>query len=323
MHKTLILSSLKPSPQKAVVHVQTTRSGSAGSLRLYNFSAMPTGILSLGILDGEKVKKAGLVSKGTGVFEFDFSEAIGEIFSCALVQVSGGKAQPILVGTTAGAVDEKLIKGLTLLDDECLSAANTEKVLDELDIDFSSEEKEEIEKEIDAYMEKNTEQEKPIFPEEKCVQGCGECQYRKAFFDTQMQTENSEPPIVENEEPPASFTQENPFYFEIKDQLKELFEKYPSDAFLTSSIPNSRWVKVDYESKGKYYVVGLLYDDESQAKVRYVCYGVPGVRNEEHPKELGGSCYWFPLEQNGKTDIGYWLLFQDAETGSNVEVEVS
>jgi len=320
MHKTLVLSSVKSSPEKAVAHIQTTRLGSSGSLRLYNFRSAPDGILSLGVLDGDKVKKAGLVSKGTGVYEFEFSETVGEIFSCALVQIHDGKVQPILIGNSKAMANEKLIKGLKLIDEECLSVSNTEEVLDELGIDFEDEEKEEIEKEIDAFMDEEPEEKTEIYEnrelescQEKnacekaisyaascasaCADNCSECQYRKAFFDVQTRDASSEQRINENEYD-SSFTSENPFYFEIKEQLQELFEKHPADAFLTASIPNSKWVKVDYENQGKFYVVGLLYDDGNLSKVRFVCYGVPGDKGEESPRELGKFCRWFPLVQN-------------------------
>ena len=45
---------------------------------------------------------------------------------------------------------------------------------------------------------------------------------------------------------------------------------------MSQIIPSSKWVKVDWENNGKYYVIGLIY---AYDVLKYVCYGVP-VANE-------------------------------------------
>ena len=99
------------------------------------------------------------------------------------------------------------------------------------------------------------------------------------------------------------------FYLGISDKVDELFVVYPSENKLAEAIPDSEWVKINYDSDG-YYVVGRL---RSNGKVAYLGYGVPGISGVKPPKVADGIANWFPLSIDGYD--GYWLFFQDAETG--------
>ena len=101
----------------------------------------------------------------------------------------------------------------------------------------------------------------------------------------------------------------------IKEQIDGLFGKYPEEDFLNQIIPNSKWVKIDYEQNGEYYVVGLMYEND---KIKYVCYGVPAVFEEEPPKELSGYPIWFSIDKEDPNGFGYWLTYQDAITGQPI-----
>ncbi len=108
------------------------------------------------------------------------------------------------------------------------------------------------------------------------------------------------------------------FYLLIKDQLDELFNKYPAFEKLTEVIPNSKWVKVDYENNGKEYVVGLIYENE---KIKYICYGIPAHSGEQLPSELEEFAQWLPIEQQDDEFDGFYLMFQDASTGDSVNLD--
>ena len=59
----------------------------------------------------------------------------------------------------------------------------------------------------------------------------------------------------------------------------------------------------------------MLYQDE---KLKYISYAVPSDFAGHEPDELKGVSQWFPLntaEPNGK---GYWIMYQDAESGECV-----
>lgn len=100
------------------------------------------------------------------------------------------------------------------------------------------------------------------------------------------------------------------YYLGISDKIDELFVVYPNERLLEEAIPDSEWVKVNYDGDD-YYVVGKLKDD---GKVRYLGYGVPGREDVKPPKAADGIASWFPLANLDGYD-GYWLFFQDAETG--------
>ena len=100
------------------------------------------------------------------------------------------------------------------------------------------------------------------------------------------------------------------YYIEISDKVDELFVVYPKEKILSETIPDSEWVKIKYDGED-YYVVGKLKENN---KVKYLGYGVPGVEKVKPPKITDGIANWFPLEGLTGYD-GYWLFFQDAETG--------
>ena len=104
---------------------------------------------------------------------------------------------------------------------------------------------------------------------------------------------------------------EQPFFLTVRDELDELFKKFPKEDSLEKTFLNSRWAKV-YYSKDKYYVVGLVkeYDKE-----KYICYGVPAVYSKNPPKELDGYCTFIPLSVFNLNGDGFWMMFQDAVTG--------
>ena len=77
--------------------------------------------------------------------------------------------------------------------------------------------------------------------------------------------------------------------------------------------------KVSIDDNGDYYVLGLLYEGEN---LKYICYGVPGVYQKYPPRELSGYPIWFPLDENSPEGFGYWLSYQDANSGESVKAVV-
>lgn len=112
---------------------------------------------------------------------------------------------------------------------------------------------------------------------------------------------------------------ENVMFFElINDQIEDLFSKYPSESSLETLIPNSKWVKVDFEEDANPYVLGLIYDD---VILKYIAYGVPGEFSKEPPADLEKYSQWLPIDPNNIEVGGYWVMYQDAATGDNVLIE--
>lgn len=110
---------------------------------------------------------------------------------------------------------------------------------------------------------------------------------------------------------------ESACYFEtVKKYLDMLFEKYPPEEQLAESIPFSRWVKVVF-ARNKYYTVGVISDEK---KPKYICYGVPAESYGDPPDALKGFCSFMPLSVFDMRGKGYWMMFQDAETGACVKI---
>ena len=106
------------------------------------------------------------------------------------------------------------------------------------------------------------------------------------------------------------------YYEKVKRELCTLFSKYPREEALCRLLPESDWVRIDF-GKNKFYVVGVIREGK---KPKYICYGVPADSRGEPPQALKGYCSYLPLslfEPDGK---GYWMMFQDAETGQCVKI---
>ncbi len=107
------------------------------------------------------------------------------------------------------------------------------------------------------------------------------------------------------------------FYEMISEQIDDLFANYPREENLENLVPNSKWVRVDYDNNGKEYVVGLIYDNQM---LKYVAYGVPSVSRDTSPDGLEGYSQWLPLNPNAADDKGYYVMFQDANTGEGIKI---
>ena len=311
-NSTIILSSINNSLEKAVLNLEKNEDGFFGTIRLYNFKEIPKGILSLGFLVDNEVFKAALSESGKNLFEFEFktNKSISS-FTCALINIKDAKATPLLCGSTESKnFDASLAKNFNLLDETNLTIENVEKQLNENEVFFDEDEQDEIETTIDSNF----------------ADKCSSCNYRKAFYCNSTGCQNQVEQLdmlssyPEEQEIPIPKTAKTSFYDEIKGQLSLLFERYPEETFLTEIIPNSKWVKVDYEDNGQYFVIGLLYENDS---VEYVCYGMPGEFSTKPPRELGDKSQWLPLDPEKPNELGYWIMYQDAETGENVEIKIS
>ncbi|MBQ7227526.1 MAG: hypothetical protein IJX05_03925 [Clostridia bacterium] len=115
------------------------------------------------------------------------------------------------------------------------------------------------------------------------------------------------PSRAPTELPPVSF------YESVKDQLERLFSKNSRFERLERILPESKWIKIDYDESGKYYLVGVIGNP-----VRYLCYGVPGDYSPTPPSDLVGYCQWLALDENDPSGKGFWIMYQDGVTGKSV-----
>lgn len=108
------------------------------------------------------------------------------------------------------------------------------------------------------------------------------------------------------------------FYSMIADQLQELFDRYPPEQNLNSLVENSYWAKIDTDIVNKHYVVGIIKDKNDE--IKYICYGVPGNYNQQPPTEMKDYSQWLPTDVSDPYTKGYWVMYQDANTGENIMI---
>ena len=115
----------------------------------------------------------------------------------------------------------------------------------------------------------------------------------------------------------AASEEGSPRYFaKVKRELAALFERYPAEEELAECIPYSKWVRIEF-GKNKYYTVGIISDE---TRARYICYGVPAETFGEAPAALKGLCPFLPLSVFEPRGRGYWMMFQDADTGKCIKI---
>lgn len=115
----------------------------------------------------------------------------------------------------------------------------------------------------------------------------------------------------------VEYSESNPYYEQVKEEIKAVFEKFPEELSLKRILPHSKFVKINY-AENKFYVIGVIYE---MSKVKYICYGVPDKYSKNPPKELKGYCQFIPLSMFNIAGEGYWMMFQDAVNGSCVKLK--
>lgn len=308
--KSVVLTSIDNSLKKGVLNIDNKNGVYAGNVKLYNFIEEPLGSLSLGILVENKVVKASLERVGYMAYNFSINiSKLPENCTCALVSSLGEKNEPILLGSIAqknNDLESRLISSLTLLDD--LTLKNTEETLKRNNIEFDDQN--EIEQEIDKYIHS------------ECERDCKHCFYKKDFYSQSDQNQTEEYKIeqeISKGKLRVPNANNNLFFEEIGGQINQLFEKYPIEQTLADIIPNSKWVKIDYNNNQKYYVLGLISIDN---QVRYVCYGVPGKWAENPPSDFNEKAQWLPVSLEDPQGQGYWITYQDAKDGELIKVDI-
>ncbi len=105
------------------------------------------------------------------------------------------------------------------------------------------------------------------------------------------------------------------YYLSIKEELDELFSKYPADDTLAEAFLRSEWVRVRGSEKSPEFLVGALYEE---GKVRYICYALAAEDKDAPPEEIRGVCSFVPVSPLvGAT--GFFVIFQSAASGECVK----
>ena len=286
--KTLVLSATNGGNEKAVVNFEKENGDIVGQVKLYNLHDEPNGILSLGLKEGDAVYKAGLTKIGNMKYSFNYKVPLSlEEFSCAIINICKGEVKALVHGSTKNSkITDEILAQAVIEMESVKTASECETVLNNNNIVL--EDQHLIEQEIDKNL--NT---------IECGDKCSSCKYRYAFFSDEEEQKN-----------------DDSFYSSISDDIDKLFSSHNEEEFLCQIIPFSKWVKIENDENDNYYVLGLIYEND---QVKYICYGVPGVYSNNPPHELKGVAEWLPLDSTKETEYGYWITYQDAQTGENVK----
>lgn len=93
------------------------------------------------------------------------------------------------------------------------------------------------------------------------------------------------------------------YYRSVKNEIGKVFVQFPPYYPLIKKYEHSFFVRIDFPSSERFFVLGVLQQD---GIVRYICYGLPATEKNVADKD-------FVLVENKPT--GFWMLFQDADTG--------
>ena len=345
------------SPQRAddlkgVLIIEKTATVITANLRLYNFveQAGHKYILALTDSTGNKYKMAITQSENlTYNFNLDKNINLDGKLTAALVSILGDTVDPLIWGSTdSNSSPEKDFEKLlhefnteisqaehsfytfnsstqkingtkanvmqsTLKDDKIESQDDIDKIIDEEFNKYTQN---------DILFKDNNKFEEIIYRKPKAcanIAQCEECIYKESFYNGVKVSGKEEREKQAKEKTKDNLDTPNDdksnFFKIISLQIDTLFEKYPPETILQELLPNSKWVKVDYEGKGDYYAIGLLNEED---KLKYIAYAVPSDVLGNQPDDLKGISQWFPVNVEQPNAKGYWIMYQDAESGEGV-----
>ncbi len=280
LKKTIILSNKheKYSNAIALVGVQKEKTGSVITLKCYNLQNFENLVFGFSEKNRQVLKKD--INPRRQEYQFKVGESIdldGDL-GCVLVDNSSGENIPVLWGTDHSV--------------EVLFPSTSTYKNQNLDSD------------------KNSSLHTPAYKTAEVKVAT-----KEELFEQPNDKELEEliDQSISEDQPESGYK----FFDAISVQIEELFSKYPEDQGLMQLIPNSKWVKVDYEGNGNIYVLGLVYEGDA---LRYVAYGVPGASNAQVAGDIKDYSQWVPASLNNTTGSGFWIMYQDAETGESINL---
>lgn len=95
----------------------------------------------------------------------------------------------------------------------------------------------------------------------------------------------------------------NDYYQSVKSHVCKIFTQFPPYYPLIDKYTDSFFVKIDFPSSDKYFVMGVLCNG---GEVKYICYGLPSDKSDISDKDFSYVT---------AKDVSFWMLFQDASNG--------
>jgi hypothetical protein len=274
----------------ATLTIEKFKSGTIANLKTFNFLDTDNLMLAISNNGLEVLKQEVKLKNNTFSFEIDKPIDINNKIGCVLIKRENGAIIPLLWGSENVNTQASILKALN--NDEIKAQDNKS-----------------------TYKEKNEKQKinlENLFEESSDNE-------LNVLIDKSIGEPKDEDFFNKEENNLKDKLKPNGLFFDlISEQIEDLFNKFPSEVNLEQLIPNSKWVKVDYENDGNYYVLGLIYDD---VNIKYIAYGVPGNYSSTPPKELEAYSQWLPIDPENPLSGGYWVMYQDALSGDNIKVD--
>ena len=336
--KNIFLSNKEKSKTMGILTLENKNNGIWGNIKLFN--SIVSEELVLGIKHNEKIYKQNIyLNNNQYSFKIQDNIDLNNKISCVLVNVINNNISPIVWGYEVDDNYKKTIinslkNSINKIQANTLSSLNKGTENNQVDVcnetinnQLNEENIENNSKEIENSIANDYAQismDEEILNNENLDEiACAQSNVHNLFdynqeeVDQEIDREFSNIDNIPDEKSSQSI---NPpqFYTLIAGQLDELFTRYPREKNLEMLIDNSQWVKIESDSENKFYVVGIIKDESSV--VKYICYGVPGNYYSEPPMELRGYSQWLPTDTADPYNNGYWVMYQDSETGENVYI---
>ena len=351
--KTIILSDKKNKKRVMTLDLENKNNMIFGYVKAYG-SAYPTSLL-LGIKEGVNIHKQNIkLIDNKCQFKLTNNINLDDNIDCAMVDVSEDKFEPILWGSSRSkeaqtnilsSLKKSASKLKTMSSQNTKASTKPQSINDNSNQSLHSANGDTLDNYYIKNLQKTThtssqyddsfspsniannkEEEKLLsqisLEPEDILDSSNSNQSRERESNIAMASSMvARPELFEtNEKELNEIIDENikpdhEFYNMIADQIDELFARYPREKNLETLIDNSMWCKIDTDTDNKYYVVGIIKENND---IKYICYGVPGNYNIEPPLELKDYSQWLPTDPSAPYDNGYWVMYQDSTTGENV-----
>lgn len=104
------------------------------------------------------------------------------------------------------------------------------------------------------------------------------------------------------------------FYERLRTEIEGVLSSYPPAEELCSAIEGSKWVKISY-AKNSLYFFGVIY---LEGTPKYICYAIPAKSHDRPPASMQGLASF--LDVKNEYGVGFWVMYQDADTGASIQI---
>ncbi len=308
MIKNIILTSAQENQNiKGILNLETTSTKTLVNLKTYNFSKS-VGKFLLGLKCGDNLFKVELSNDENYIINnaLDLNQKI----SAVVVQIENNKSEILIWGSNE---TNKVWQNSFLSDFENKNEENNKELksqsfqqnnfnFENLDDQQNSEiniKKQNFDDELNQDKNDFSDIETDEEIEKIVDQSLNE-------WNKEEENQNSEPQPNNKSE----------FLSSVEEQINELLNNYDEEKALEEIIPNSKFVKVNASGEN-FYIFGVIYENN---EIKYIVYGIPGEFNVKPDDEYSNYYQWLPLDGNNPQGYGYYLMYQDALNGHQVEI---